>query len=191
MHKHTQVEEWRDIPGYESKYQVSDHGRVRSLDQIITTRSGVRKRHKGRTLRPGPNRKGHLSVIIIGKPKQVHRLVLETFVGPAPANHECCHNDGNPANNHLTNLRWDTQSENSRDRIRHGTHNHASKTHCPRGHALASPNLVLHKLKLGHRDCLACTRARSRIYRNPHLKPDFQQISDEYHEQILNTAQLT
>ena len=51
----------------------------------------------------------------------LHRLVLENFVGPCPDGMECCHNDGNPDNNRLDNLRWGTPSENSRDKIRHGT----------------------------------------------------------------------
>lgn len=53
--------------------------------------------------------------------KKVHKLLLETFVGPCPANMESCHNDGNSTNNNLSNLRWDTKSNNSKDRIGHGT----------------------------------------------------------------------
>lgn len=51
----------------------------------------------------------------------VHRLVLEAFVGPCPEGMECCHGDGNPANNSLSNLRWDTGSANQADRRKHGT----------------------------------------------------------------------
>lgn len=36
---------------------------------------------------------------------------------------ECCHNDGNPSNNTLDNLRYDSRSGNSMDKVRHGTHN--------------------------------------------------------------------
>ena len=42
------------------------------------------------------------------KTRLVHRLVLETFVGAAPAGMEGCHNDGNRFNKRLENLRWDT-----------------------------------------------------------------------------------
>lgn len=49
------------------------------------------------------------------------RVILETFVGPCPEGMQSCHNDGNPLNNHLVNLRWDTAKNNSQDRIRHGT----------------------------------------------------------------------
>ncbi|RUU22663.1 HNH endonuclease [Mesorhizobium sp. M7A.F.Ca.AU.002.06.1.1] len=51
----------------------------------------------------------------------VHLLVLEAFVGPRPDGLEGCHNDGNPDNNRLDNLRWDTPESNQADRIAHGT----------------------------------------------------------------------
>lgn len=51
----------------------------------------------------------------------VHRLVLETFVGPCPDRMEGCHSDGVRTNNYIDNLRWDYPSENAKDKIRHGT----------------------------------------------------------------------
>lgn len=60
--------------------------------------------------------------------KAVHRLVLETFVGPCPEKMQCCHNDGNPQNNHLSNLRWDSPKENAADRGKHGTQPKGSKS---------------------------------------------------------------
>jgi hypothetical protein len=50
----------------------------------------------------------------------VHVLVLEAFVGPRPEGMEGCHGDGNPANNNVQNLRWDTPQNNWKDRKRHG-----------------------------------------------------------------------
>jgi hypothetical protein len=52
--------------------------------------------------------------------KYVHRIVLEAFVGPCPAGMEGCHNDCDPANNRLCNLRWDTRSNNIKDSWRNG-----------------------------------------------------------------------
>ena len=49
----------------------------------------------------------------------IHRLVLETFQSPCPPGLEACHNDGNPANNHINNLRWDTSQANSFDSAQH------------------------------------------------------------------------
>lgn len=51
----------------------------------------------------------------------VHRLVLEAFIGPCPEGMQCCHFDGDPQNNNLDNLRWDTPEGNAADSIRHGT----------------------------------------------------------------------
>ncbi len=50
-----------------------------------------------------------------------HRMVLETFRGPAPPGTEGCHDDGQPFRNVLSNLRWDTHKANTADSIRHGT----------------------------------------------------------------------
>lgn len=53
--------------------------------------------------------------------KFIHRLVIEAFVGSCPSGMQCCHNDGNHANNRLENLRWGSPKENADDRNRHGT----------------------------------------------------------------------
>jgi HNH endonuclease len=53
---------------------------------------------------------------------RMHRLILETFVGPCPPGLVCCHADGNPANNRLSNLRWDTPAANVADAINQGRH---------------------------------------------------------------------
>ncbi len=56
--------------------------------------------------------------------RKVHHLVLDAFVGPYPTiGMEGCHNDGNPFNCELSNIRWDTRSNNYKDRHKHGTHN--------------------------------------------------------------------
>lgn len=51
----------------------------------------------------------------------IHRLVLETYVGPCPEGMECRHIDGNPFDNRLGKLKWGTRSENCQDALRHGT----------------------------------------------------------------------
>lgn len=53
--------------------------------------------------------------------QKVHRLVLEAFVGKCPEGMECCHNDGIRDNDDLDNLRWDTRSNNHKDKRKHGT----------------------------------------------------------------------
>ena len=117
---------WKDIPGYEGKYQVSNLGRVKSLPRIQEWhhKNGTvfSRSIPGRILRPGPINSGHLSVVLgHGKPGVlVHQLVMLAFVGEKPSGTEICHNDGNPANNHLENLRYDTRRENILDEYRSG-----------------------------------------------------------------------
>lgn len=91
--------------------------------------------------------------------RQIHRLVIAAFVGPAPSDaHEVCHIDGNPGNNRAENLRWGTRSDNLRDAVRHGTHFNSSKTHCKWGHEFTEDNT--YKRPSGGRQCRACSALR-------------------------------
>lgn len=75
-------------------------------------------------MKPTALKTGHLCVRLQMNGKTefhyIHRLVLQTFVGPCPDEMECCHWDGNPTNNHVSNLRWDTHKNNGADSIRCG-----------------------------------------------------------------------
>jgi len=75
---------------------------------------------------------------------------------------DSCHWDDDPANNRLENLRWGTRSENRKDSVRNGTHNMASKTHCPQGHPYTAGNTYVYPG--GNRACNECRRA----YRDAH-----------------------
>ena len=119
-------EQWLPIPGWEGLYEVSDHGRVRSLDRWVTRSNGQRVHYPGR-MKSLPRLQTGYPVVHLSKDgrlttKAVHTVVLETFVGPRLPGTVCCHKDGDPTNNRLTNLRWDTQSNNLKDAVRHGTH---------------------------------------------------------------------
>ncbi len=124
-------EKWKDVVGYERLYQVSNLGRVRSMDRVVPHKYSGTITLKGRVLSPYPmlskkrlkSLQVNLCKVGIRTAKRVHRIVLEAFVGPCPAGMEGCHNDRNPANNVVSNLRWDTPSNNQLDRRRHGTHN--------------------------------------------------------------------
>lgn len=154
------VEQWRPIPSSPG-YEASDHGNIRSVDRTITDALGRVRRLKGQTLRPGPHPTGHLTVAIGRKSRWVHQLVLEAFVGPRPDGMVTCHWNDNPADNRLSNLRWDYQSANSQDMIRNGAHLPSNKTHCENGHLL--PDAV----DVGGRSrrmCPVCTRERKREY---------------------------
>lgn len=154
-------ERWKPVRGYEGFYEVSDLGNVRSVDRIA--RHGHRLRGKPIASRPNPERGGYVYVSLSRDgqmyTRRVHRLVLEAFVGPAPEGMEGCHNDGDPANNALSNLRWSTHQENIWDKEIHGTHNNARKTHCKRGHEFTPENTRLERRSTRSgvaRRCRAC-----------------------------------
>lgn len=114
------LERWAPVREFPGMFEVSDIGRVRSLTRKLT--SG--RRWGGRLLRPRIKRMGYLHVRLCADRhywRAVHRLVLESFVGPCPALMEACHNNGVPDDNRLENLRWDTRKNNHRDKHIHGT----------------------------------------------------------------------
>lgn len=184
--------QWMPVVGYEGKYEVSDQGLVRSLDRLVSCHKVFVRTQRGRVLSAGPWRKGYLSVCLAddGKKKTtfVHHLVLEAFVGPRPSpDYEGCHNNGDRLDNRAENLRWDTASANQRDKVNHGRNPEANKTHCPRGHSLAAPNLVV---GIAHRKCQACSDTHSAVRRRgescnsaPEL---FQRMSDEKYARIMS-----
>lgn len=114
-------EEWKTIKDFPN-YQVSNMGRIRSIDRIDSR--GYYQ--KGKLLRPYKRLKdGYLKINLYNKntihTKYVHRIVLETFKCNTINNMECCHNNGNRSDNKIKNLRWGTHKENSLDVIKHGT----------------------------------------------------------------------
>ncbi len=169
-------ETWVDVPEYEGLYRVSDMGRV--------------KGQRGRIMKPAVAGLGYLAVTLCRDKAQqreyVHRLVLKAFVGPPPPGMEACHANSIRTDNRLSNLRWDTRQENIRDIVRAGAHPEQRKTHCPRGHPLLSPNLVVGEMIRGHRKCRACNIARARLQRS---EVDMAPLADEIYLSIM--SQLT
>lgn len=112
-------ENFKNIPGFDGEYQVSDMGRVKSLDRWVKCKSGESRFYKGKTLKSTSDEYGRVSVGLSkkGKRKQyrIHCLVMLAFVGERPKGYSICHKDGDASNNTLSNLRYDTQSENSID----------------------------------------------------------------------------
>ncbi|MGH1436583.1 MAG: NUMOD4 domain-containing protein [Lewinella sp.] len=104
--------DWKDVKGYEGKYQVSSDGQVKSLDRLIGHYSGYKRKHRGRLLRPGGSINHYLTVSLDRKTHRIHRLVAEAFI-PNPAQKSTVnHRDFNKWNNHVSNLEWVTVQEN-------------------------------------------------------------------------------
>lgn len=120
-------EEWKPVVGFEGVYEVSNLGRVRSLDRVYyqTSRGGCFHPHKrkGQLLRPGLTSVGYPSVVLGRKRGTflVHRLVAEAFIGPCPEGCEVRHKDGTRNNNTADNIEYGTRKENMADARRHGT----------------------------------------------------------------------
>lgn len=119
------AEQWRDVVGYEGFYQVSDLGRVRSVDRVVKHNLGGPKKLIGRILQSSPNSVSvHLKVKLckggVQTNKHVHRIVLEAWVGPCPDGKEGCHGRGGPTDNSVGNLRWDTHQNNVLDMYKDG-----------------------------------------------------------------------
>jgi hypothetical protein len=155
-------EQWRAVVGYEGLYEVSDQGRVRSVDRVVAYdgRHGPTKMHlRGRILKPYPGRYHTVNLSAVGRRlivRPVNTLVAEAFLGPRPNGMQCCHNNGDPGDNRLENLRWDTPSSNMQDTKLHGTCHESNKTHCPRGHEYSPENTYRHPA--GYRICRASGR---------------------------------
>ena len=113
------IETWKDIKGYEGLYQVSNLGRVKSLERYRTSMLKNQKQTKinERILR-GNVRKGYVSVVLskqgFSKGFNVHRLVATAFIPNNEGGHYINHIDGNKQNNIVSNLEWCTCSENAK-----------------------------------------------------------------------------
>ncbi len=113
------MEEWRDIEGYEGLYQVSNKGRVKSLDRYVNNHWGKQQLIKGKMLKQYINERGYSYVALCKngtiKGALVHRLVAESFIpnleGKPCIDHIIPLRDG--GTNNVENLRWCTFKENT------------------------------------------------------------------------------
>lgn len=148
--------EWRSVPGFPG-YEASSDGRVLSLPK--------RRRTWPKILKADRNHQGYLRVTLWRDGQRVrrsvHQIVCWTFHGPPPVDMEVRHLNGVNDDNRAENLAWGTGSENALDKVRHGTHPEANKTHCPRDHPYDEEN-TQHTSQ--GRKCRACARERMRRY---------------------------
>jgi hypothetical protein len=106
------IEEWRDVPGYEGYYQVSSFGRVRSMDRT----DAIGRPRYSRIMKPGIANGYffvHLCKQKVGWVQRTHVLVALAFLGPRPDGLCINHKDANRANNCVGNLEYVTYQENT------------------------------------------------------------------------------
>lgn len=155
--------EWRDHPTYPG-YQVSDDGRIRSVDRMVPNRWGGQHLVRGRELATFVRQGGYLGGNLSYDGKrinfEVHVMTAEAWHGPRPGEMQVRHLDGDKLNNAPSNLVWGTVSANMLDKVLHGSHHEAVKTQCPQGHPYDEANTYRAPGTPGKRKCRACQRAR-------------------------------
>lgn len=117
-------ERWRAIDGYEGLYEISDHGRVRSLPRLVER---ICKHDVYVSERPGKIfsrkrlKRGYPGALLTDEMGmktryQIHRLVAKAFL-PSPKPHQVnvLHKDDDKNNAYYKNLKWGTQKENLKD----------------------------------------------------------------------------
>lgn len=130
------TEIWKQVPGFGEHYEASSFGNVRVKDRVITRKHSTgcvtKFSYKGRLLSQYVDN-GYLFVTfgVDGKTikRPVHYMVLSAFCGERPEGLEACHCNGIRTDNRIENLRWDSHTENNRDRIKHGTIPRGEKHH--------------------------------------------------------------
>jgi hypothetical protein len=108
-------EQWKPIPEYEGLYEVSDQGRVKSLERIVMRSNGRRIFIRERILKQGKTSGGYLMVGLYKKCRKTHmvqRLVVKAFLSDFKNELESDHKDGNKLNNFATNFRMATPTQN-------------------------------------------------------------------------------
>lgn len=197
----TDMEIWKPIPKWEGRYEVSSHGRVRSLPRMRPYGTGKPRPIPGKLL--GDNGYGHLNakgyrfVILCDGDSQpkflIHRIVCDVFCGGLAEGQVVLHLNDDPSDNRSINVHPGSQADNISDCISKGRFNAGAanrmKTHCPRGHEYATWNLCGHG-KPVKRACLSCHRAHGRVARakrrGEDVAEEFVRISHEIYESLKN-----
>lgn len=112
------MEIWKDIKGYEGIYQISNKGRVKSLERNVSNNTGFRM-IKEKILKSQITKNGYVVVKLCNKTSNIHKLVLQTF-NPTNLKLDTMHIDNDRTNNNLSNLKWGTRKENIQQMVSEG-----------------------------------------------------------------------
>lgn len=127
------LEIWRNIENHKG-YQVSNLGRVRSIDRVVQRKDGVVTTYRGKVLTPGTSNSGYKYVALGSTSRSffVHRLVAEAFCGQTDGRCQVDHIDEDKTNNCASNLRWVTPRENTHHSLHRRKDYDKSLWHNPR-----------------------------------------------------------
>ena len=116
------TEIWKDIQGYEDFYQISNLGRVKSLERKITNNKGISYKSSSRIRKLVPDKDGYLlcSLSKEGEIKmiKVHREVAKAFIINFTNHYQINHIDGDKTNNKVNNLEWVDNRSNQNHRYK-------------------------------------------------------------------------
>lgn len=128
------TEEWKEVSGFEGKYQISTTGLVKSMDRFVPSGFGSERPIKGCLIKQGEHPQGYRYVLFsdCGKSKKflVHRLVAMTFIDNLNYYPQVNHLDGNKSNNDICNLEWVTAQQNCHHAIANKLYVNAKGINC-------------------------------------------------------------
>lgn len=160
---------WRDVCGYEGYYQVSDDGKVRTLERYIN-RNGVMQLRHARPTRCYKNRDGYVKVKLNkdGHSREffVHRLVAQAFIPNEECKAEVNHINANRADNRKENLEWVSRQENVQHTLNAGRHvsqicdfsgskNPNYENHALREYYMNNPDMIRKLVRIGKANGMA------------------------------------
>lgn len=127
---------WKPITEYEGLYEVSNLGRVRSLDRIVRHSPGKTKQAKGQIIKPINHNLGYLVVGLANENKiirkYIHRLVGLHFLTQYSEGQVINHIDTNKRNNVVSNLEWCDAKQNAEHAVNHGRYSPITNRLVPR-----------------------------------------------------------
>jgi len=107
---------WKQIPGYEGLYEISNLGRARSMPRVLLESRGHTRKYRSKILEGSMNEQGYRSVMLCKDFVQVlhavARLVAKAFIPNPDDRAEVNHKNGNKLDNSMDNLEWSTHQEN-------------------------------------------------------------------------------
>lgn len=130
-----EIETWKPVNGYETRYAVSNLGRIRSLTrEIFDSKRLYFRTVKGEIANQQKHNKGYLTIRLFNgtnyKTLYVHRVVASAFVSPIKEKPQINHINGNKKDNRAINLEWCSNQENTIHAFSHGLCGHAIPIRC-------------------------------------------------------------